>query len=104
MKIKLVGFEGDPKADEAAKWFDLVLRREGLEGVARLFSPVLRSRGDGLTLEISARDIYARMFGPKSITLESFLTKYASPDDLAACNRVAKLRELYDTLYKPRLP
>ena len=58
----------------------------------------------GAHLKIT-RQMLEAAFGVKpKMTFESFLARYANPDDLVAYRRVTRLRELYDTLYKPRLP
>lgn len=52
----------------------------------------------GAHLKIT-RQMLETAFGAKpKMTFESFLARYANPDDLAAYKRVARLREVYDLL------
>ena len=104
IKIELVGLDKDNPADH--ELFDKFQKLfeggyESFKGFADKFKLKVEP---GAHLKIT-RQMLEAAFGVKpKMTFESFLARYANPDDLAAYRRVARLRELYDALYKPRLP
>ncbi len=104
MKIELVGLDKKNIRDqELFSKFQELIKTEGLTGLADKFKLKVEP---GAHLKITRQMLEAAFprCGAPSMTVGDFLAKYANPDDLAAYNRVARLRELYDTLYKPRLP
>lgn len=106
IKIEVVGLDKDNPADH--ELFDKFRKLfeggyESFKGFADRFKLKVEP---GAHLKIT-RQMLETAFprsGASSMTVGDFLAKYANPDDLAAYNRVARLRGLYDTLYKPRLP
>lgn len=98
MKIELVGLDKDNPADR--ELFDKFRKLfdggyETFKGFADKFKLKVEP---GAHLKITRQMLEAAFATKPKMTFESFLTRYANPDDLAAYRRVARLREVYDLL------
>ena len=97
MKIELVGLDKNDAGDQKLFGkFQEFVKREGLRGLAEKLRLDVKP---GASFKIT-RPMLKAMFGERDfMTLMEFLTKYASPEDLVAYDRVAALHELHDKLY-----
>lgn len=94
MKIEVLGLSNSPKDRKVMERFQQLAARLGPAGLVKKFgAPIAK---DGVpTLVIDGSCLRLSLATEERSALDEFLRKYASPDDLAAYERVKRLEELY---------